>query len=99
MGLSLKFVFIEEIECVWFEMQCEMIELGKVIKFIIDVVEVGGEKVNKEVVCVGFFVLVFDGKYLEYNGVIGIVFEFICQFVDCYNDLVVEFQVLSGDLV
>lgn len=90
MGLSLKFVLIEEIECVWFEMQCEMIEVGKVIMFKIDVVEVGGEKVNKFVVCVGFFVFVVDGKYLEYNGVIGIVFEFVCQFVDCYMDFVVE---------
>lgn len=55
-----------------------MIEVGKVIMFKIDVVEVGGEKVNKFVVCVGFFVFVVDGKYLEYNGVIGIVFEFVC---------------------
>lgn len=55
-----------------------MIELGKVIKFIIDVVEVGGVKVSKEVVCVGLFVLVVDGKYFEFNGVIGMVLELIC---------------------
>ena len=64
MGSSSKLASIEEIERVWFELQREMTESGKVTKFTTDVVEAGGAKVSKEVVRVGPFALVADGKYL-----------------------------------
>ena len=99
MGSSSKLASIEEIERVWFEMQREMTESGKVTKFTTDVVEAGGEKVNKEVVRVGPFALVSDGKYLEYNGVTGTVSELIRQPADRYNDSAAELQASSGDLV
>ena len=50
MGTSSKLASIEEIERVWFEMQREMTESGKVVRFNTDVVEAGGNKVNKEVI-------------------------------------------------
>lgn len=53
MGSSSKLASIEEIERVWFELQREMTESGKVTKFTTDVVEAGGAKVSKEVVRVG----------------------------------------------
>ncbi|HCH20716.1 MAG TPA: energy transducer TonB [Cellvibrionales bacterium] len=90
---------IEEIERVWFEMQREMTEAGKVTTFKTDVVEAGGEKVNKSVVRVGPFALVADGKYLEYNGVTGTVSELVRQPADRYMDSAAELQASSGELV
>ena len=58
-------------------MQREMTESGKVARFTTDVVEAGGNKVNKEVVRVGSFALIADGKYLDYNGVTGSVNELV----------------------
>ena len=50
MGSSSKLASIDEIERVWYEIQREMTQSGKVTKFTTDVVEAGGAKVNKEVV-------------------------------------------------
>ncbi len=61
MGQSSKLASIEEIERVWFEIQREMTEAGKVTKFTTEVVEAGGVKTSKEVVRVGPFALVSDG--------------------------------------
>ncbi len=99
MGSSSKLASIEEIERVWFEIQREMTESGKVTKFESPVVEAGGEKVNKEVVRVGPFALVSDGKYLEYNGVTGTVSELVRQPADRYMDSAAELQASSGELV
>ena len=99
MGSSSKLASIEEIERVWFEMQREMTESGKVTKFTTNVVEAGGQKVSKEVVRVGPFALVADGKYLEYNGVTGTVSELIRQPADRYNSSVTELQASNGELV
>ncbi|WP_425514577.1 MotA/TolQ/ExbB proton channel family protein [Alteromonas lipotrueiana] len=99
MGKSSKLASIEEIERVWFEMQREMTESGKVTKFNTSVVQAGGEKVNKEVVRVGPFALVSDGKYLDYNGVTGTVAELIRQPADRYNDSAETLQESSGRMV
>ena len=99
MGSSSKLASIEEIERVWFEIQREMTESGKVTKFETPVVEAGGEKVNKEVVRVGPFALVSDGMYLEYNGVTGTVSELVRQPADRYMDSAAELQASSGELV
>ncbi|MCU7553093.1 MotA/TolQ/ExbB proton channel family protein [Alteromonas sp. ASW11-19] len=99
MGSSSKLASIEEIERVWFEMQREMTESGKVTKFDTSVVEAGGEKVNKEVVRVGPFALVSDGKYLDYNGATGTVSELVRQPADRYMDSAEELQESDGKLV
>lgn len=79
MGSSSKLASIEEIERVWFEIQREMTESGKVTRFKTQVVEASGEKVEKAVVRVGAFALVADGKYLELNPVTGTVAELLRQ--------------------
>ncbi|MCV2883640.1 MotA/TolQ/ExbB proton channel family protein [Aestuariibacter sp. AA17] len=99
MGSSSKLASIEEIERVWFEIQREMTESGKVTTFKTDVVEAGGNKVNKDVVRVGPFALVSDGKYLEYNGVTGSVSELVRQPVDRYQDTASALQQSKGELV
>ncbi|HEY7774996.1 MAG TPA: MotA/TolQ/ExbB proton channel family protein [Kineobactrum sp.] len=58
---------IEEIERVWFELQREMIESGKVVTFNTEVSRPSGEKVDQRVTRVGSFNVVSEeGKYLQY---------------------------------
>ena len=99
MGSSSKLASIDEIEQVWYEIQREMTQSGKVTKFTTDVVEAGGAKVSKEVVRVGPFALVSDGKYLDYNGVTGTVAELIRQPAGRYGESAAELQASSGELV
>lgn len=99
MGQSTKLASIAEIERVWFEIQREMTESGKVTRFNTDVVEANGEKVNKEVVRVGPFGLISDGKYLEYQGATGVVSELLRQPKDRFVDSTVALQASSGELV
>jgi biopolymer transport protein ExbB len=99
MGASSKLASIEEIERVWFEMQREMTESGKVTTFTTDVIEAGGEKVSKEVLRVGPFALAADGKYLDYNGTTGSVAELVRQPAGRYGNSAASLQQSSGDLV
>ncbi|CAA0080031.1 Protein TolQ [Zhongshania aliphaticivorans] len=63
---------IEEIERVWFELQREMTESGRVVKFRTPVTSAGGESGEKEVVRIGTFNMVSaDGEYLQYISETG----------------------------
>ena len=59
---------IEEIERLWFELQREVTESGKVVRFPMDITLADGEVTNTSVVRVGTFNIVFDGGYLQYTG-------------------------------
>lgn len=99
MGTSSKLASIEEIERVWFEVQREMTESGKVVRFSTDVVEAGGTKVTKDIVRVGPFALIADGKYLDYNSATGTVAELIRQPADRYGDSAAALQASNGEFV
>ena len=99
MGGSSKLASIEQIEQVWFEMQKEMTEQGKVVRFNTDVVEAGGEKVNKEVIRVGAFSLVSDGKYLNLSPSTGTVAELVRQPSDRFTDTAAEIQSSNSSVV
>jgi biopolymer transport protein ExbB len=79
MGSSSKLASIEEIERLWFELQREMTQSGKVHKFSREIVLANGEKSQADVIRVGGFNLVSDGKYLEYIDETGSVAELIRQ--------------------
>lgn len=58
---------IAEIERVWFELQREMIESGKVVSFDAEISKPNGDKVQQKVARIGTFNIVSeDGKYLQY---------------------------------
>lgn len=99
MGKSSKLASIEEIERVWFEIQREMTEAGKVKRFTTTVVEAGGAQVEKDVLRVGPFALVADGKYLNFNGVTGTVAELIRQPSARYADTITQLEASNGELV
>lgn len=75
LGSSSKLPSIEEIEKLWFELQREMTETGKVVKFTTDVIDTQGSKSQTTVVRVGAFNIVTDGKYLNYEPTTGNVSE------------------------
>lgn len=99
MGKSSKLASIEEIERVWFEIQREMTQAGKVTSFNTEVVEADGTKVTKDVTRVGPFALVADGKYLNYNPATGTVAELIRQPADRYKDSIVELEASNGEFI
>lgn len=66
MGETNELASLEDIEQLWFELQREMTESGKVVRFPAEVVSADGEQVQQAVTRVGLFNAVADGKYLEY---------------------------------
>lgn len=79
MGSTSKLASIDDIEKLWFELQREMTENGKVAVFTRDVVAANGSQSPAEVIRVGGFNLVSNGKYLEYIDETGSVAELIRQ--------------------
>jgi len=98
MGSTTRLASIEDIEKVWFELQREMTEQGKVKRFTADVIVNGGEKQAKEVVRVGAFNLIADGKYLNYNSATGTLSELTRQPVSRYTATAGELQKSTSGL-
>ena len=57
---------IVELEQLWFEMQREMTETGRVARFKTKVVTAEGTPADAEVVTIGGFIAMSDGKYMSY---------------------------------
>ena len=76
MGQTSDLPTIEEIERLWYELQWEMTETGKVVKVTMPVLNREGEELQQEVVRVGSFNLVSDGNYYQYVPETGRVVEF-----------------------
>jgi len=66
LGKSKELPSIEQLEQLWFEIQREMTESGKVARFATTVVGADGAPVESEVVRVGGFIAATDGRYLQY---------------------------------
>lgn len=79
MGTSSQLASIEEMERLWFELQREMTESGKVVRFAATVVDQSGVEQQGEIIRVGAFNLVSDGKYLRYNHHTDKVSELVRQ--------------------
>ena len=91
MGSGSELASLEEIEELWFEIQREMTETGKVKRFKGNVVLPDGEEVETDVTRVGVFNLVAGGKYLKFDPETGKISELLRQpedrFVDGAEDL------------
>lgn len=61
-----KLPSITELERLWYEMQREMTESGRVVRLETKVVEADGTSRNSQVVRVGPFIAMSDGRYLSY---------------------------------
>jgi len=67
MASATELAQIEDIERLWFELQREIYESGKVVRFNHQVTTAAGEQIEAEIVRVGAFNLVSDAGYLEYK--------------------------------
>jgi len=67
MGTSSQLASIEEMERLWFEIQREMTESGKVARFSTEVNGADGAKASRDVIRIGSFNLVSDGAYLKFT--------------------------------
>jgi len=92
MGSSSRLASIEDIEKVWYELQREMTEQGKVSRYNSEVIVAGGSKVTKEVVRVGAFNLIADGKYLTYNPVTNTTSELTRQPSSRFTETAAQLQ-------
>jgi biopolymer transport protein ExbB len=66
---------IEDIERLWFELQREITESGRNVKFNSEITLANGEKVNAEIARVGVFNLAFEDGYLSYSADTGAISE------------------------
>lgn len=97
-GSSAKLPSLEEIERLWFELQREMTESGRVVHFSTNVITQDGQEEQMDVVRIGAFNIITDGKYLKYEAATGNVSELARQpeqgrFIDSTQDM---FNATSG---
>jgi len=92
MGSSNRLASIEEIERLWFEMQREMTETGKVSTFKTNVVNSIGEENQQDVTRIGAFNVVSEGKYLEYIPETGRLVELQRQPPSRYTDRIADLE-------
>ena len=79
MGQTSRLASIEDIERLWFELQREMTESGRVVRFPATVVTATGDEVFQKVTRVGVFNVVADGRYLNYVPETGRLVELARQ--------------------
>jgi biopolymer transport protein ExbB len=56
---------IDEIERLWFELQREVSQSGKIVKFPFEITKADGEVITTDIVRIGTFNIVFEGGYLR----------------------------------
>lgn len=79
MGQANRLPALVEIEKVWFELQQEMVESGRIVTGTRKIVDRSGQEVEARVTRVGLFNVVADGKYLQYIPETGRLVEFSRQ--------------------
>jgi biopolymer transport protein ExbB len=75
MGQTSRLASLEEIERLWFELQREMTESGKVVTFPGTIISATGDEVQTDITRVGAFNVVANGKYLQYVPETGRLLE------------------------
>ena len=79
MGQTARIASVDEIERLWFELQREATELGRVARMPLEVVSADGNRQTRNVVRVGAFNLVADGAYLNYEPATRNISELVRQ--------------------
>jgi len=71
LGKAKSMPSIEELERLWFEIQREMTESGQVVAFPATIVGADGTPTDAQVVRIGGFLAMSDGRYLNYLPSVG----------------------------
>lgn len=96
MGQTTDLPTIEEIERLWYELQWEMTQSGKVVHTTMPVITSQGEEREQEVIRVGSFNLVSEGNYFQYVPETGRVVEFSRQPAVRYMDGAQDIATATG---
>ncbi|WP_028117346.1 MotA/TolQ/ExbB proton channel family protein [Ferrimonas senticii] len=75
LGMSKDLPTIEKLEELWYGLQTEMTQSGKVVKFTTDVTSSSGEVTSMDVTRVGAFTLMANGEYLNFNPETGTILQ------------------------
>lgn len=88
MGQTSRLASLEEIRRLWYELQREMTESGKVVRFKTNVITSTGDEIEQEVIRVGAFNVVSNGRYLKFEPATGHLVELARQPQQRYLDKV-----------
>lgn len=66
---------IEDIERLWFELQREVTEQGKIVTFPYEIATAEGERIQAEIARIGVFNVAYEDGYLQYDSETGNVSE------------------------
>ena len=83
---------IEQLETLWFILQQEMTEAGKVVYYPGEILTASGDPRNAEVIRIGTFNALADGKFLRYLPESGKLVELARQPAGEYLDLAEDFS-------
>ncbi|MEM7466114.1 MAG: MotA/TolQ/ExbB proton channel family protein [Pseudomonadota bacterium] len=92
MGQTSRLASVEEIERLWFELQREMVESGRVVRFDATVITADGNEALRPVIRIGAFNAVSAGKYLSFSPETGKLSEFPRQPQSRYTDRIDNFE-------
>ena len=79
MGTASQLATIDEMETLWFELQREMTESGRISRFPGTITMLSGEQKPADIVRVGAFALLGEGEYLSYDTDDGSLVELARQ--------------------
>lgn len=98
MGQTSRLASLEEIRRLWYELQREMTESGKVVKFSTTVVTANGDEAQQEVTRIGAFNVISNGNYLQFVPQTGRLLELGRQPQQRYLDKVAGLEAASTGL-
>ncbi len=75
LGMAKELPTIKELEELWYGLQTEMTESGKVVTFSANVTDTSGETQQMDVTRIGAFTLVGGGEYLNFNHTTGTIVQ------------------------
>ncbi|MFI3247392.1 MAG: MotA/TolQ/ExbB proton channel family protein [Ferrimonas sp.] len=75
LGMAKELPTIKELEELWYALQTEMTESGKVVTFSANVTDTSGETQQMDVTRIGAFTLVGGGEYLNFNHTTGTIVQ------------------------
>jgi biopolymer transport protein ExbB len=91
MGQTNRLASLDEIRRLWYELQREITESGKVVRFPATVITATGDEVEQQVTRIGSFNVISQGKYLKFEPSTGHLVELGRQpqkrFLDKLNGL------------
>ena len=92
MGQTNRLASLEEIRRLWYELQREITESGKVVRFPAKVITAQGEEVEQQVTRIGAFNVVSNGKYLRFDPTTGHLLELARQPAERYLEKITALE-------